>query len=192
MAPAVPPAVPPTAMLYLWGSHLGRPGRGTSPAPPTPAAGREPRATKEMGWARGMLWARGHGGAGPCVSLLAGCSCHPASPNRAPPSFPCSCIAPAACSCARAKTQCYFCSHFLAAVEILLLHPRHGDRGEGGSLAQGSHSGGQGHPSPTAPSWIQSHNTPRAGTCRTPTPIGAGVLQAGRGQERISMGDYFP
>lgn len=78
---------------------------------------------------KGDIAGRGdHGGAGPCISPPGGRSCHPTSPNRAPPSFPRSCIAPAACSCACAKTQRYFCSRFLAAaVEILLLHPRHGD-----------------------------------------------------------------
>lgn len=85
-------------------------------------------------------------GLAPAPPCLWGAPATQVSPNQASPSFPHSCIAPAACSCARAKTQSYFCSCFLAAVEILLLHPRHGYRGEGSTLAQGSHSGGQGHP----------------------------------------------
>lgn len=58
-APAVPPAVPPAAVQYLRGSHLGMMGRGTFPAPPAPTAGREPSTTKQPGWASGTLLGKG-------------------------------------------------------------------------------------------------------------------------------------
>jgi len=76
------PAVPPMAVQYVRGSHPGRPGRGTSPAP---TAGWEPSTTKQ----EGCCWARGHGGAGPCVSLPP--SHLKASTSLLPPQLHCPC-----------------------------------------------------------------------------------------------------
>lgn len=72
-------------------------------------------------------------GRGPCpcigdtegLSSAQPCLHSPASPNRTAPFSSCSCIAPAACSCAHAKHRAIFAP---AAAETLLLHPRCGDR----------------------------------------------------------------
>lgn len=57
-----------------------------------------------------------------------------------PLSSPRSCIAPAACSCAHAKPKAIFApgTRVFAAVETLLLHPRHGDRGAEGAWPRGA------------------------------------------------------
>lgn len=149
----------------------GKPGKRNLPSSPT---GRKPSTIKQPGQARETPTGEGTQRGCPLCLPACGVLVPPRQPKPSvslppPPQLHCPC----SLFCARAKTQCYFCSRFLAAVEILLLHPRHGDRGEGGSLAQGSHSGGQGHPdlkqpcspnptdSPGVLSWIQAHAAPR-------------------------------